>query len=62
MPYIIDHGKVITVNVSNEPKPLPYHMHDLNSVFTHWDDKIKQNVPTENKLYNGGIDNNGSES
>ena len=55
MPYIIDRGKVVTVNadVKCSSKPLPYPSHDLNSVFTHWDNKLKRNVSTENKL-NGG--------
>lgn len=51
MPYIIDRGKVITVNVDNNysSKPL-YPLHDLSSVFTHWDDKLKRNVATPNEL------------
>ena len=59
MPHIVDRSNVVVVNQNNKynSKPLPYKMHDLNSVFVHYD-KIKGcNVPTENKL-NGGIDNN----
>jgi hypothetical protein len=52
MPYIIDKGKVIPVNVNNkyDSKPASYPIHDLNSVYTHWDDKLKRNVPTPNEL------------
>ena len=56
MPYIVDRGNVIAVNVDNKSKPLNYPMHDLNSVYTHWDDNLKRNVSTENKL-NGGANN-----
>ena len=57
MPYIVDRGKIVPVNIDTkyESKPSSYKMNDLNSVFTHWDDKLKCNVPTENKI-NGGID------
>lgn len=67
MPYIIDRGNIIPVNVDNKTKSLNYPTHDLNSVFTHWDDKLKRNVSTPNKLpnienklnNNGGMNNNG---
>ena len=56
MPYIVDRGKVVPVNVNNkyDSKPLNYPMNDISSTFTHWDDKLKRNVPTENKLNNDG--------
>lgn len=56
MPYIVNRGKVLPVNVNNkyDSKPLPYPAHDLNSVYTHWDPKLCKNVPTENKLNNDG--------
>ena len=56
MPYIIDGGKTIKVNVSNNTKPLPYKMNDLGSVYTHYDKNKGCNIPTENKL-NGGVSN-----
>lgn len=61
MPYIVNRGNIVPVNVDAkyDSKPLPYPSHDLNSVFTHWDDELKCNVQTENKLNNGGISNNG---
>lgn len=44
------------------PNVCKYPMHDLNSVFTHWDDKLKRNVSTpnvlpdtENKIDDGGV-------
>ena len=52
MPYIVERNKVIAVNVNSNPKPLPYQIHDLNSVYTHWDDKLKRNVSTPNELPN----------
>ena len=60
MPYIVDRSKVIPVNVNNKypPKPLLYKMHDLSSVFTHYDKTKGYNVPTENKLNNGGVNKN----
>lgn len=57
MPYIIDHGKVIAINVNNDSKSLHYPSHDLMSVFTHWDDKLKCNISTPNELPNK-VDNN----
>lgn len=67
MPYIVDRGKVIPVNINAkyDSKPLPYPRYDLNSVFTHWDDELKRNVSTPNilpnKLNNGG-NNDGKNS
>lgn len=60
MPYIVDRGKVIPVNTGNkyDSKPLSYKMNDMNRVFVHYDKSKGYNVPTENKLDNGGIDNN----
>lgn len=55
MPYIINNGNVVAINTDNKSKPLPYKMNDLNSVYTHWDNDLKCNVPTENKI--GGVDN-----
>lgn len=54
MPYIVDRGNVIPVNVGAkyDSKPLPYPKHDLNSVFTHWDSKLQRNVSTPNELPN----------
>lgn len=54
MPYIVNNGKVVVVNVNNKysSKPLPYPKNDLDSVFTHWDDKLKCNVSTPNELPN----------
>lgn len=52
MPYIVDRGNIIPVNVDAkyESKALPYQMNDLSATFTHWDDKLKQNVSTPNVL------------
>ena len=58
MPYIIDRGNTIPVNVNNkyDSKPLSYKKNDLDSVFTHYDAKLGKNVPTENKLDDyGGV-------
>lgn len=38
-----------------------YPMNDLGSTFTHYDKSLGVNVPTENKLNNGG-NNNGENS
>ena len=48
MPYIVNRGNIVPVNVDAkyDSKPLPYPSHDLNSVFTHWDDELKCNVKT----------------
>lgn len=71
MPYIVDRGKIIPVNVNNKypPKPLPYPAHDLNSVYTHWDNNLKRNVATPNELPNdnenkidGGTNKDGKSS
>lgn len=63
MPYIIDRGKIVPVNIDTKynSKPLSYKMHDLDRVFVHYDKTKGYNVPTENKLI-GGIDNNGESS
>ena len=63
MPYIIDRSNIIPVNIDTkyDSKPLPYPGHDLMSIFTHWDDELKRNIPTENKL-NGGVNNNAENS
>ena len=60
MPYIIDRGKVVPVNVNNKynSKPLPYQMNDIPSVFTHWDNNLKKNVTTPNELPVVGDDEN----
>ena len=60
MPYIVDRGNIIHVNVNAKynHKSLHYPTHDLNSVFTHWDNNLKRNISTENKLDDGGIDKN----
>lgn len=60
MPYIVDRGKIVPVNVDAkyDSKPLPYPAHDLNSVYTHWDPELKRNVSTPNELPNK-LDNNG---
>ena len=62
MPYIVDRGNIIPVNVNvkYDSKPLHYLMNDLSSVFTHWDNELKRNVSTPNVLpvinkSNGGI-------
>lgn len=50
MPIIIERDKQIKVNYDDKDiKPANYPMNDLMSVFTHWDNKLKRNVPTENK-------------
>ena len=54
---IVTSRHVVNENAKYDSKPLSYPMHDLNSVFTHWDNKLKRNVPTENKI-NGGTENN----
>lgn len=60
MPYIVDRGKIIPVNVNAKynSKPLSYTSHDLNSVFSHWDDKLKRNVTTPNELPTCGVNIN----
>ena len=50
---------VVPVNGTTPSKPI-YPMHDLNSVYTHWDNELKCNVPTENKLNGGVSDGKGS--
>lgn len=65
MPYIVDRGKIVPVNVDAkyDSKPLPYPSNDLMSVYTHWDPELKRNVstpnelPITNKINNGGIEN-----
>ena len=53
---IVTSKGVVLVNSTTPSKPLSYPMNDLSSVFTHWDDELKCNIPTENKL-NGGASN-----
>ena len=53
MPYIVNRGSVISVNVNNKSKPLPYKMNDLDRVFVHYDKTKGCNVSTENKLPGG---------
>lgn len=43
--------------INPAPDVYNYPMHDLSSVFTHWDEKIKCNVPTPNELPNGVVNN-----
>ena len=71
MPYIINRNNIIPVNSNTNcsSKPLSYQKHDLNSVFTHWDDDLKCNISTPNELQNknkldddGGVITNGESS
>ena len=60
-------------SITKDPAPdvCRYHLHDLNSVYTHWDNELKRNVATpnilptngvdENKINNGGVINNDTE-
>ena len=55
---IVSSRHVVNENAKYNSKPLPYKMHDLDSVYTHWDEKSGRNIPTENKII-GGTENNG---
>lgn len=52
MPYIIDKSKnVVLNNYSYTPPKQPrYQINDLMSVYTHYDQKLGINIPTENKI------------
>ena len=51
MPYIIENHSIVNVNHGTVEYPkMNYPKNDLASVFVHWDDELKRNVPTENKL------------
>ena len=50
MPYIIQGQYTINTNNMTGYHKMNYPKNDLASVFVHWDDKLKRNVPTENKL------------
>jgi len=60
MNNIVTTRGVVITNTTSPSKPMTYPMHDLNSVYTHWDDKLKKNVPTENKIDGGKIDGKSS--
>ena len=51
---------IVLTNSTTPSKPLAYPMNDLNSVYTHWDDKLKCNIPTENKIDGGAKDGKSS--
>ena len=51
MPYIIENRYIVNVNHGIEYPKMNYPKNDLMSVFVHWDDKLKRNAPTENKLH-----------
>ena len=53
---IVKTGAYFMVSNSMQSKPISYPMHDLGSVYTHYDSAIGKNIPTENKL-NGGASN-----
>lgn len=53
MPIIIkrENGKIKESKINyndKDIKPLNYPINDLQSVFVHWDNNLKKNVPTEN--------------
>ena len=50
MPYIIQGQYTINTNNMAGYHKMNYPKNDLMSVFVHWDDELKRNVPTENKL------------
>lgn len=56
MSNIVTSRGVVLTNSTSPSKPLNYPMHDLNSVFTHYDENLGRNVPTEN-IINGGASN-----
>lgn len=56
MNSIVSTRGVVLTNSTTPSKPLSYPLNDLNSVFTHWDDKQKKNISTEN-IINGGVSN-----
>jgi hypothetical protein len=45
---------VVPINGTSPSNPVIYPMNDLNSVYTHWDNELKCNVTTENKI-DGGV-------
>jgi hypothetical protein len=55
MPHIINRNNVVVVNKDSKSvtEPQSYPMNDLSSVYTHWDEELKKNIPTENKLVGG---------
>lgn len=59
MPIIVERNKITKINYGDNIKAQNYPMNDLSSVFTHWDNNLKKNVPTENKLE--GDNNNGKD-
>lgn len=66
MPYIIirenNTPKCISINTARELNTSKrYIMNDLCSVYTHWDQKLKCNIPTENKLKGDVINGKSSE-
>jgi hypothetical protein len=56
MNNIVSTRGVVLTNSTTPSKPLSYPVHDLNSVFTHYDKILGKNVPTEN-IINGGVSN-----
>ena len=50
MPYVIENNSIVETNNTTEYPKMNYPKNDLMSVFVHWDDELKRNVPTENKL------------
>ena len=52
MPYVIENNSIVKTNNTTEYPKMNYPKNDLMSVFVHWDDELKRNVPTENKLPN----------
>lgn len=55
MPYIIENHSIVNVNHETEYQKMNYPKNDLMSVFVHWDDELKRNVTTENKLPNKNL-------
>ena len=51
MPIIVERNKTTIVNYDGNIKPSPYPKNDLSSVYSHWDNKLRRNVPTENNHY-----------
>ena len=56
MSNIVTTRGVVLTNSTTPSKTISYPMHDLNSVYTHYDEDLKKNVPTEN-IINGGVSN-----
>lgn len=55
MPYVIENNSIVKTNNTTEYPKMNYPKNDLMSVFVHWDDELKRNVPTENKLPNDKV-------